>query len=318
MDAIDNTMSAGQKFDKDEWRKPVRSEMKRVKVPDGYDYIGVYLTNRCHLGCDYCITGHHHAAFGTNGDRSDWAMLKPWQWIEGLNRLELPKDVPVTLQGGEPFLYKGIWDILENINHKVDILTALPPFLNREHFLKLKTLDWNRREAPYPTIRVSYHKGQNDYKELIGRIAQLNDIVSIGLFYLEHPGYLREEIEAIEKLAAQYHVELRKKEFLGKWNGRQYGTLKYEGAACGEKAGINVQCKNTVVPVGPDGSIFRCHSDLYFKRVDLAIGNILDEEFHFPTGYLWCENYGLCNECDIKIKNNHYQQFGYTSVDIIK
>ena len=35
-----------------------------------------------------------------------------------------------------------------------------------------------------------------------------------------------------------------------------------------------------------------------------------------PPEHLPCDNFGLCSECDVKIKNNHYQQFGYTSVDI--
>ncbi|MCP4153076.1 MAG: hypothetical protein GY757_35415, partial [bacterium] len=172
-----------------------------------------------------------------------------------MNRMELPKDVPVTLQGGDPFLYKGIWELLDNLEHKADILTALPPFIKKEDFLNLKILDWNKRNAPYPTIRVSYHKGQNDYKELIERIAELQDIVSIGLFYLEHPAYSLQEIKELEQYALKYKVELRKKEFLGVWQGKQYGNLLYPDAAAGKRTAKIVKCKNTVVPIAPDGSI---------------------------------------------------------------
>src|SRR5512145_537994 len=93
-----------------------------IIVPAEYDYLGVYLTDACHLRCEYCITRHHGAQYG----RNRLPMLEPRQWIAGLNRLDLPADVPITLQGGEPFLYKGIWEILENVRHKMDILTALP------------------------------------------------------------------------------------------------------------------------------------------------------------------------------------------------
>lgn len=286
--------------------------MKKIYTPDDYDYVGVYLTNKCHLKCPYCITKHFGSDFREN--RHD--NLKSEQWIEGLNRLELPKDVPITLQGGEPFLYEGIWEILENVQHKIDILTALPPFLTKEHFLKLKTLDWNKREAPYPRIRVSYHLGQNDYKELIERIAALQDILSIGLFYFSRPVTSEKEIEAIKEYAVRYGVELREKEFLGEWNGNIYGTFLYKDAATGKSKGIKVLCKNTVVPIAPDGTVYRCHSDLYFNRKKLALGNILNENLEFPDDYLYCENYGLCSECDVKIKTNHYQVYGYTSVDI--
>jgi hypothetical protein len=33
--------------------------------------------------------------------------------------------------------------------------------------------------------------------------------------------------------------------------------------------------------------------------------------------YRDCKVFGLCSECDVKIKNNHDQKFGYTSVDIL-
>lgn len=288
--------------------------MKKIIIPENYDYVGAYLTDKCHLNCSYCITKHHNSNFG----KEKINLLTSNDWIKGLNRLILPKDVPLTLQGGEPFLYKGIWDILDNINHKVDILTAFPPYLTREHFLKLKTLEWNNREAPYPTIRVSYHKGQNNYKDLIERISKINDILSIGVYYLDHPENSEEDLNNIKQYANKYGVELRIKDFLGKHNGKTYGSFLYPDAVLGERIGINVLCKNTVVPISPDGYIYRCHSDLYFQRKDLSLGHILDEFFSFPEKYLPCSNFGLCSECDVKVKTNHYQQFGYTSVDIKK
>lgn len=223
---------------------------------------------------------------------------------------------PLPCKGGEPFLYKGIWAILEQIEHKVDIMTALPPFLTRSHFAKLKTLAWNQRPAPYPTIRVSYHPGQNDFKDLVHRIAQLNDILSIGLYYLTHPSTHEEEIAQMKQYARENGVELRSKEFLGVYEGRMYGAVKYPGAAEGKRLGIQVDCRNTVIPIAPDGRIYQCHSDLYFSRTERALGHILDDNFSIPDGHLPCANYGLCSACDVKIKTNHYQQYGYTSVDI--
>ncbi|MBI5124451.1 MAG: radical SAM protein [Candidatus Omnitrophica bacterium] len=286
--------------------------MSKVRIPKDYDYVGVYLTDKCHLRCHYCITAHHNSSFGKLGI----SQLSPDDWIEGLNRLELPEGVPVTLQGGEPFLYKGIWQILEKVRHKIDILTALPPFVTKERFLALKTLEWNKRKAPYPTIRVSYHKGQNDYKELIERIAKLHDTLSIGLYYLEHPAHSEDEIAMMKEHARRFKVELRPKEFLGEYKGKIYGEFLYPDAVRGMRQGRNVLCKNTVVPVAPDGTIYRCHSDLYFNRRALALGNILDDDLRFPDDYLGCDNYGLCSGCDVKIKTNHHQEYGYTSVDI--
>ena len=35
-------------------------------------------------------------------------------------------------------LYKEIWEVLEGVKHKMDILTALPSHIKREDFLNLK------------------------------------------------------------------------------------------------------------------------------------------------------------------------------------
>jgi sulfatase maturation enzyme AslB (radical SAM superfamily) len=287
--------------------------LNRIVVPADYDYVGIYLTDECFLRCPYCITNHHGSNFI---GRKSMNYLSPKEWIRALNRLALPENVPITLQGGEPFLYKGIWEILDNITHKVDIMTALPSFLEKESFLKLKSLEWNKRESPYPTIRVSFHKGQNDFKELVDRIAELDDLLSIGLYYLSHPAISEAEINAMKGYAKEKGVEFRFKEFLGVHNGKMHGTIKYPGSADGEIQGIKVHCRNTVVPVAPDGEIYLCHSDLYFNRRNRSLGNILDSTFVFPVEHLPCLNFGLCSECDVKIKTNHYQEYGYTSVNI--
>lgn len=288
------------------------SKMNKIAIAEYYDYVGVYLTDRCHLACPYCITRHHGAPFGTRSA----AYLSPQEWIDGLNRFVLPDDVPVTVQGGEPFLYAGIWELLEGVHHKIDIMTALPPHITKKDFTRLKTLAWNKRPAPYPTIRVSYHQGQHEYTELIERIAELQEILSIGLYYLDHPG-MQDEIEELRLYATKRKIEVRSKEFLGEYNGQIYGTFLYEDAAQGTPVGITVMCKNTVVPIAPDGTVYRCHSDLYFDRRERVLGSILDPDFSLPTSHLPCDFYGLCSECDVKIKTNHLQQYGYTSVDIV-
>src|SRR3989338_2455037 len=192
------------------------TKLPKVVVPRETDYIGIYLTNRCFLSCPYCITNYNEQFI----NQKMFEELEPKQWIEGLNRLELPPGIPLTFQGGEPFIYKGIWEILENIRHKVDILTALPPQVTVERFKKLKTLDWNKRESPYPTIRVSFHKDQNDYTKLIPRIKELQDALglSIGLFHIDHTEY-PDLIEDIRKFAAQRSEERRVgKESRSRWS----------------------------------------------------------------------------------------------------
>lgn len=286
--------------------------LPEVRVPVDTDYIGIYLTNRCFLSCSYCITNYNEQFI----NRKYFRELEPGEWIEALNRLVLPPGVPLTFQGGEPFIYKGIWEILENINHNVDILTALPPQVVPEKFKQLKSMKWHRKDAPYPTIRVSYHKGQNDYKQLIPRIKELQEFLSIGLFHIEHPAY-PDHIHEIREYAQKHGVEFRTKTFLGEYEGKIYSRYKYVDACVGRVVKPNVKCKNTVFPIGPDGLIYRCHSDLYGRRYDMALGNVMDPELKLEHRYRNCAFYGTCIPCDVKIKTNHLQQDGYTSVDII-
>lgn len=284
-----------------------------IKIPSHYDYIGVYLTNRCFLSCEYCITNHNSVDFINN--RKSNAELTTEQWVAGLNRLDLPADIPLTLQGGEPFLHKGIWSLLENVRHPMDILTALPKNVTVENLKSLKTLVWNKRPAPYPTIRVSYHRGQNDYNELIPRIAKLQEIVNIGLFHIHHPGYPA-EAEKIKALAVKHKVDFRLKEYLGWHNGKMYGSYAYPDAVLGKVVEDTVLCKNTVVPIGAEGYLYRCHSDLYHQRHNLAVAHLLDENASVEDKFRPCGFYGLCSECDVKTKTNHMQVYGYTSVEI--
>jgi organic radical activating enzyme len=287
-------------------------QLAKVQVPVDTDYIGIYLTNRCFLKCPYCITNYNQQFINIKGFRE----LQPEEWIAALNRLELPPGIPLTFQGGEPFLYKGIWEVLENVRHKIDILTALPPQVMPERFRRLRALEWNKRDAPYPTIRVSFHKDQNDYKELVHRIKELQTFLSIGLYHIEHPAY-PEVIEEIREYARKEGVEFRTKTFLGEWRGKVYSRYKYPDACVGRVVRSMVQCRNTVFPIGPNGLIYRCHSDLYGQRAEIAIGDILDPHLKLEHQYRACAYYGTCIPCDVKVKTNHLQQDGYTSVDIL-
>ncbi len=283
--------------------------MRSIQVPQNYDYVGVYLTNTSHLPHANCTTIHHETIY----DSQQSNQLTASEWIKGLNRLQLPTGVPLTLQGTEPFLYNSIWQILENVHHKIDILTTLPSFLTKEHFLNLKTLQWNIRKAPCSTIRVSYHRGQHDYRQLIRRIAELQEVVSIGLYYKDHQVCEHEHYIKLKECADDFGVMLRKQEFLGRCNGRIYGNFLYKDAAEGKLKGTEILYKNTALPIGPDGNIYRCHADLHLNRINMALGNILDENFEFPDSNLYDENY---SECGVKVQANHNQICDYSLVDI--
>jgi organic radical activating enzyme len=289
--------------------------MPGILVPKHYDYIAVYLTDRCPLRCSYCITEHNDTKFISGSNATP--LLAPEAWAKALNNLDLPNGVPITLQGGEPLVYPGIWELLEQIQHPIDILTALPRNASLKHWLKLSaaTLAKLNRNAPYPNIRVSYHVGQNNIEDLVLRVRELEPIVSIGIYAVDHPEHA-EAIAFAKSLCEKNNVFFKTKEFLGFYNNKLYGKYLYPEAVSGRLQNKNVVCKNSVLILGPDGLAYRCHSDLYHKRKNLALGQITDSNFIIRDQFTPCKSFGLCSECDVKIKNNHEQKFGYTSVQI--
>lgn len=289
-------------------------DKSKIALPPDYDYIACYLTDFCFLKCDYCITDHNGTGF-TSGKQEKFQPLSVEKWLDTFSRIEFPTGVVPTLQGGEPFLYKGIWEIIENSPVPLDILTALPPVVKPEKFAKLKNLDNLRRNAAYPNVRVSYHIGQNKIEDLAPRVKELQDLFSIGIFIVDHPGH-PDEAKRAKELCDKHGVLFKAKEYLGYHEGKLYGTYLYPDASVGKVTKPMVYCRNSVLIISPSGDIYRCHSDLYHKRHDLKLGNITDPSFKVDDGHNPCFVYGLCSECDVKIKNNHFQSFGYTSANI--
>jgi hypothetical protein len=75
------------------------------------------------------------------------------------------------------------------------------------------------------------------------------------------------------------------------------------------------ECRTTELLIDPAGYVFRCHSDLYANR--FALGHILDAQPPELLGkWVPCAVYGKCNSCDIKVKNNRFQEYGHSSVEI--
>ena len=279
--------------------------MEPFKLPSRLTYIAVFLSFRCRYNCSYCIN--------KCGDFRGRAEISTEEWLEGLNRLELNKNlkVPITIQGGEPSRHEGFIDIINGINDNfyIDILT------NLDYDIKLfaEKVDPNRlkRDVPYASIRVSYHPERNNLGEIVDKVKYLQDAgFDIGLFTVEHPSV---DIQPIRSYCNKYDIDFRTKEFLGIYKGVLWGKYKYREGLF-RKDFKNVFCKTTELLVGPNGDIHRCHSDMYAGTDPIC--NILDDELDLKFSFRECDHFGSCNPCDLKIKNDRFEQFGVCSVDI--
>lgn len=280
--------------------------MRAIKMLDNYNYIAVFLTLSCNVQCSYCINRF-------DGFNYKKGHLTGEQWINGLNRIVSRADLPLTLQGGEPSLHPDFYYILNNIKNdlNVDILTNLQ--FDLDEFMKEVDPDRIKRESPYASIRVSYHPENMDIDFLVDKTLRLQNAgYSIGVWGVLHPAY-ENEINRARECCRSQGIDFRTKEFLGEYRGRIYGTFKYPDA-CERKEIKKVICRTTEFIIGPDGGVYRCHSDLYAGRE--TTGSIIDPDFEIDGRFLPCNSFGHCNPCDVKIKTNRFQVFGHTSVEI--
>lgn len=280
--------------------------MKTIRIPDTYNYIGIFLTFGCNLNCSYCINN-----FEQNLKRRK--IIAGKEWVRNLNRIESRTDLPITLQGGEPSIHPDFIYVINNIKPEltIDILTNLQ--FDVDEFIKKVNPQRLKRDAPYASIRVSYHPETMDLDDTINRtLKMLKAGFSIGIWGVMHPIY-DEHIKEAQKKAVDLGIDFRTKEYLGEHHGRIYGTYKYPGA-CEMKFRKKVLCKTTELLVDSEGSVFRCHHDVY-KGVN-SIGSLFNPDFEIQDVYRDCDYFGHCNPCDIKIKTDRHQVYGWTSVDI--
>lgn len=288
--------------------------MKPIIIPETYNYIGAFLTMRCNLSCSYCINQF-------NNKKIIGAEMSGEDWIRGLSRIVTRKDLPITLQGGEPTLHRDFYSIVNRVRWCGDGYNAINLDLmtncsfDNNQFMENIGPNVFKRKAPYASIRVSYHPEQMKLGHLLTKVIPLQHVgYSIGVWMVNHPKY-QEERELAEKVCKDAGIDFRLKEFLGEYNGKIYGNYKYPAAINNGECTSRVKCKTTELLIGPDGNIYRCHSDLYSNRDH--IGHILDDNFEIKDEYRSCSQYGHCNPCDVKIKTNRFQEFGHTSVDIV-
>lgn len=260
-----------------------------LALPESLNYVAVFLTMGCNLNCGYCIndpkqSGNRNKIFPLVS-KSKRKEMTPDEWATALNRIPFRDDLPLTLQGGEPMLYgnsKGIGKIISQTPHHYDLLTNFA--LRPEQFSE--SIDGYehkfQRNAPYPSIRVSYHademnrtwKGRG-FEELVNRCEALDRLgfdvspvkaySDVGIYMVAHPSnQVTPEMEAIYK----GRVPFETKEFLGVDNGKLYGTYKYPHSIDLVSSGLHAatlecECRTSELLIDPLGFVWGCHYYLY-------------------------------------------------------
>lgn len=275
-------------------------------LPPHYNYVGVFLTLACNLKCTYCINN-------SSGVVQKKGHLSGEEWVSHLNRLQLPTDIPITLQGGEPSIHPHFYKIINGIRNdlSIDLLTNLQ--FDVLEFAKNIAPDRLKRRSEYASIRVTYHPETMEWAPLIRKVKWMQqEGYDICVYGILHP---RDEAEIFraQASASEQGVKFKTKEFLGQYNGNIYGNYRYPQAVFGKKTSTCF-CKTSELLIGAEGNAYRCHHDLY-NQINPQ-GNISHMDFSINDIFKICQFLGRCNPCDIKIKTNRHQQWGHTSVEI--
>jgi len=259
-----------------------------LKLPESLNYIGLFLTLECNLNCSYCINDPQQAGRRASifpilsaGIKS----MSPELWAKGLARIPYSPELPITLQGGEPMLYwkgQGLGLLLEQVPHYFDLLTnfAMQP----EHFVQNLRGQQKKlqRDAPYPSIRVSYHAEEmnrtwkgHGFEELVRRCTALADHgfrvspqkseSDVGIYMVAHP---ENKVTAGMEATYRDRVPFETKEFLGVNGQELYGHYLYpfstdlisRGFA---KQTLECECRTTELLLDPLGFVWGCHFYLY-------------------------------------------------------
>ena len=285
-----------------------------LELPASLNYVGIFLSLECNLACSYCINdpeqaGRREILFPIQA-KSRRKSLTPDEWVQALNRIPFRQDLPLTLQGGEPMLYwnsKGLDIILAQTPHYYDLLTnfALKP----EVFVKnLQGMQHKfQREAPYPSIRVSYHAEEMNrvwqgrgFAELVDRCEALGKLgfkvspdkahSDVGIYMVAHPqNQLTAEMQALYA----GRVPFETKEFLGVHEGQLHGHYLYPYstdliARQLHPQTLSCECRTTELLVDPLGFVWGCHYYLYQSWV--AGGPLKQFEQLEKHGFRYAQN----------------------------
>lgn len=278
----------------------------RMKLPETYNYVGVYLTWACQLRCEYCLNRQWGAQTGKNVVRSD-------EWVVALSRLELPEDIPLTFQGGEPTLHPEFYEIVAGVPKSTNIDLLTNGMFNVHEFMSHISPERMKRKSKYASIRFSYHPGYTNIHGLLTTMTLMQQRgYSVGVWAVNHPQD-RHKLSVFRELCHSARLDFRTKDYLGYYNGRLCGKYKYKGAFNGKDK--TVRCRIREVIVGPMLDIYRCTGDLYANRT--PIGSLLDSDYTIDDIYRLCTHFGTgCAFCDMKIKFDRFQQTGHCSVDV--
>ena len=81
-----------------------------------------------------------------------------------------------------------------------------------------------------------------------------------------------------------------------------------------QKKTLKCICKTSNLLINPDGKVYRCERDSHL--MENPIGDILSPNFKVKDEFRYCDKFGQCHLCDVKVTTDNKQRLGFTLVEI--
>jgi len=242
----------------------LNQKLPNLELPESLNYIGAFVTMGCNLACKYCINDPEQAAHRDElfpiQSTTVHVGLTPEEWVLGLSRIPSRQDLPVTT------------------NHYFDMLTNLVSFKPFKNF-NFDDIKKFQRDAPYPSIRVSWHEDEMNriwrnkgFERLVihclGLQARGWNVYpdpkdsDVGIYMVAHPSN-----ELPNEKLWKGIIPFETKDFLGIHEGKLYGNYAYPYSTNLVKMDhwphpLSCKCLTNELLIDPMGIIWPCH--LYF------------------------------------------------------
>lgn len=249
-------------------------------------YWSIFLTYSCTADCSYCTQNYSFK----NG-RKDSPLrgtLSPESWFLLNNLPDKPEGIVIT--GGEPFLYKGLADVLVGLSgfRQVQVVTNLT----------LDPAEVVEKVSSVTTHRVlfecSYHERAIDFELFLTRANLIKEAGLLGSVRIVDVDSARTR-KSIRKFALK-GIKVQSLCKVGVKGDEILATSNPEASNLYRKP--PVLCRTKLVLFAPNGDVYNCHTKLYWGDTASSFGNITTG-FNIPDDYCICHDYGYCHPCQI-------------------
>jgi len=261
-------------------------------------------TFECNLKCEYCYL--HSKNTKSVIDECKYQYRKPNEWIEGILWLEkqFEEISVIDISGGEPFLYKGIIELIKKIPERIIIGITTNTLLISESFFLLP--DEKKKKI---CIVLSAHLVDGKLPDVfIKKIIDIkNNFRNININFVTYPrqddfiNYIKEISDRIGiRISFEPYIDYNseKKHF----GFTDYASLFFSpydrrGIELSNKRKLPSECfiGTKYLWITPDGNINQCLGR-FLERKE-PIGNIFKKEMHKrPESVISCDIFCPCTQ----------------------